>query len=99
MNLAGLSQRVTVTPGGCWIWSGAVQGDGYGVVRYDGRHWLIHRLLYTLYTGAIPTGAELDHTCVVRRCCNPAHLEPVTHAENMRRLAVRRRAARKSLAA
>jgi hypothetical protein len=28
---------------------------------------------------------ELDHICRVRNCVNPDHLEPVTHAENMRR--------------
>lgn len=30
-------------------------------------------------------GAVLDHLCRVRNCVNPAHLEPVTQAENVRR--------------
>jgi hypothetical protein len=28
---------------------------------------------------------HLDHLCRVRSCVNPAHLEPVTNAENCRR--------------
>jgi hypothetical protein len=33
----------------------------------------------------VPSGLELDHLCRVRRCVNPAHLEPVTSSENKRR--------------
>lgn len=35
--------------------------------------------------GPIPAGLVLDHLCRVRRCCNPAHLEPVTQRENLMR--------------
>lgn len=57
-----------------------------------------HRFAYELVIGPIPRGRELDHlchtadldcaggsSCLHRRCCNPAHLEPVTHLENMLR--------------
>ena len=44
-----------------------------------------HRLAYELEIGPIPAGLEIDHLCRVRNCVNPAHLEPVTHAENIRR--------------
>lgn len=44
-----------------------------------------HRVVYESLVGPIPAGLELDHTCRVRRCVNPDHLEPVTHAENQRR--------------
>lgn len=40
--------------------------------------------------GPVPDGLELDHLCRQRDCVNPAHLEPVTHAENMRRSSVAR---------
>lgn len=59
--------------------------QGYGNVRYDGRSTSAHRLVYTLLVGPIPAGLELDHTCGNRRCVRPDHLEPVTHAENVRR--------------
>lgn len=35
-----------------------------------------------MFVGPIPEGLHLDHLCRVRRCVNPAHLEPVTQAEN-----------------
>lgn len=70
----------------CWVWTGAHNPKGYGLVgRDDGESSAIHRRMYELHIGPIPDGLELDHLCRVRDCCNPAHLEAVTHAENCRR--------------
>ncbi len=44
-----------------------------------------HKVAYEELVGTVPEGAELDHLCRVRACCNPAHLEPVTHRENVER--------------
>lgn len=41
--------------------------------------------MYEMMVGKIPEGFELDHLCRTRSCVRPDHLEPVTHAENMRR--------------
>jgi hypothetical protein len=80
---------------GCWIWTGATVANGYGVMHVwrDGRNTSIraHRFAYELLVGAIPDGHQLDHLCGVRRCVNPAHLEPVTARENVRRSHDRRR--------
>jgi hypothetical protein len=46
---------------------------------------LVHRDVYEQLVGPIPEGLVLDHLCRNRSCCNPAHLEPVTTAENVRR--------------
>jgi hypothetical protein len=46
--------------------------------------------MYELVVGPIPDGLEIDHLCRVPSCCNPEHLEAVTHAENMRRGAAAR---------
>ncbi len=71
---------------GCWIWTGALTGNGYGAIRIERRNKLAHRYAYRLLVGEIPDGLELDHrTCSTPPCVNPSHLEPVTHAENVRR--------------
>ncbi|HEV2123202.1 MAG TPA: HNH endonuclease signature motif containing protein [Chloroflexota bacterium] len=44
-----------------------------------------HRWAYEALVGPIPTGTELDHLCRNPACVRPDHLEPVTHAENIRR--------------
>lgn len=80
--------RGYVTP--CWIWQGACDTQGYGLTSLERRRMQAHRRYYELSVGPIPTGAELDHLCHVRACVRPDHLEPVTHAENMRRAAVAR---------
>jgi len=46
--------------------------------------------MYEYFKGPVPDGLELDHLCRVRSCCNPDHLEPVTHKENIRRGFLRR---------
>jgi hypothetical protein len=72
----------------CWLWSGCVNGDGYGVIREGGRGsrlLLVHRALYELMVGAIPEGMEIDHACEVRNCINPAHLAACTPEENKSR--------------
>ena len=67
--------------GGCWLWTAGQNGTGYG--RFDKS--VAHRFSYTLLVGPVPEGLDLDHLCRVRHCVNPAHLEPVTRSENLRR--------------
>jgi len=73
----------------CWEWQGSLYKDGYGKMcfRVDGQVVTkrAHRAVYEYYRGPIPEDMEIDHLCRYRRCVNPAHLEPVTHLENMRR--------------
>lgn len=76
----------------CWMWTGGLQhpksgADSYG--RFNGIQ--AHRWTFQQLVGRIPAGHVLDHTCTVRQCVNPAHLEPVTESENMRRHAAKRR--------
>jgi len=72
--------------GPCWPWTAGSDRKGYGrVLRRHGRSALAHRFAYEEMVGTVPDGRELDHLCFNRLCCNPAHLEPVTHEENLRR--------------
>lgn len=81
-----LMSKVRVNPEtGCWEWTAYCMPNGYGKVRIDTIGLLAHRAMYEASGLEIPLGLELDHTCRVRHCINPEHLEPVTHLENMRR--------------
>ncbi|MET8377457.1 HNH endonuclease signature motif containing protein [Streptomyces microflavus] len=71
--------------GPCWTWTGYRDRDGYGQFYSQGRKYPAHRYAYTQMVGPIPVGLVIDHLCRNPACVNPAHLEPVTHAENMRR--------------
>lgn len=70
---------------GCWLWTGSGTLQGYGSTFFEGKKELAHRAVYEYYSGRIPAGMVLDHLCRVPCCVNPAHLEPVTHGENLRR--------------
>lgn len=67
----------------CWVWLGHISPEGYGKLRMQ----YTHRLSYERFVGPIPPGLHVDHLCRNRYCCKPEHLEPVTHAENIRRAA------------
>lgn len=67
---------------GCWLWTGNLSDNGYGVVEVRDRRRRAHRVAYELVHGPIPSGLEPDHLCRVRCCINPAHLEPVTRQLN-----------------
>lgn len=73
--------------GDCWTWDLQHDHNGYALVRLSNprRTARVHRVLYEFLVGPIPDGMELDHLCRNRGCVNPAHLEPVTHRENMLR--------------
>jgi hypothetical protein len=75
----------------CWLWSAWIERNGYGRFWLDGRQQGAHRVAYELYVDPIPNGLEIDHLCRVRHCVNPAHLDVVTPAENVRRMAVQRK--------
>ena len=73
--------------GPCWIWTGQVNNKGYGLVCARGRKRAVHVVVYELTIGPVPDGLELDHVCRNTLCCRPGdHTEPVTHAENQRRM-------------
>jgi hypothetical protein len=69
----------------CWIWLAGRNSDGYGSFWNGDHNVRAHRWSYESLVTQIPTGLQLDHLCRVRSCVNPAHLEPVTNAENARR--------------
>ncbi len=71
--------------GECWVWTACRLPAGYGQFNWNGRKVYTHRKAYEMLVGPIWPGLHIDHLCRNRACCNPAHLEPVTCAENLRR--------------
>lgn len=80
-------RKVSHTPKGCWEWTGSRMRGKYnhGQFSVNGRTVLAHRFAYETLVGPIPEGLKLDHLCRNPCCVNPAHLEPVTLLENLRR--------------
>ena len=82
-----IQNKIMLEPlSGCWIWTAAINGSGYGTVNV-GKHGTVkgaHVYIFELITGQIiPPDKELDHHCKLRPCVNPNHLSIVTHLENM----------------
>lgn len=80
--------RLSISPltridasGDCWMWTGAIDRDGYG--KHSST--TAHRAVYQTLVGPIPAGMTIDHLCRVRACVNPDHLEVVTNRENIAR--------------
>jgi hypothetical protein len=85
-TIAYLRTRCAADENQCWVWQGARQSNGYGVVgRNQTGTRMIHRVMYILTFGMISHEVEIDHLCRNRACANPEHMELVTHAENCRR--------------
>jgi hypothetical protein len=69
----------------CWLWKGRTkQPQCYGTIRIKGKDIYIHRLAYELTYGDISEGLVVRHTCDVKHCGNPAHLELGTQSDNVK---------------
>ncbi len=67
----------------CWNWIGAVNKDGYGRARFQGKSIYVHRLSLIYQEPNLDFGKKVVmHICDNPRCCNPKHLLLGTHADN-----------------
>ncbi|MBA0051460.1 HNH endonuclease [Streptomyces sp. AJS327] len=75
----------------CWCWQATTNKpeNGYGLIYYQGKLVLAHRLSYMFFVGPIPDGLVIDHVkargCCHTTCVNPRHLEAVTQQVNTSR--------------
>lgn len=70
-------------PDDCWPWKYGTDKDGYGRTKLLGRKIGAHRAALLLTHGTAVVGLEVRHECDNPPCCNPNHLVPGTHAQNM----------------
>jgi len=76
----------------CEIFLGQTR-NGYGVVRIGRNSFFAHRLAFEKRYGSIPDGKHVCHACDNRLCINVNHLFLGSHAENMRDMKHKGRAA------
>lgn len=75
---------------GCWIWQGAKNTYGYGVVSDDGKIIKAHRASYEIFNGVLTEGTVVHHKCSNASCINPKHLQAITSIENIAEMMERR---------
>lgn len=74
----------------CWPWIGALNSDGYGLIR-DGRRVVLAHRLALRFAGRDPGELCALHSCDNPACQNPAHLSAGTHLKNMAEMVARGR--------
>lgn len=81
-----LDGKFVVTDTGCHQWMRARNSRGYGVVWFDGKVRLAHRVAFFLRHGRWPAPHLVtDHICEVKACVNADHLREFTNSANIRR--------------
>lgn len=69
---------------GCWLWPGARNHGGYGVMRYRGKTRRVHRVSAHLFLGFDLDGSvKVLHRCDNPSCFNPSHLFDGTQKDNI----------------
>ena len=82
MRAAQLTNFVVELKTGCWLWQGAVDKDGYGKCKRNGKSVRAIRLFFEHYVHDLTAKQYACHKCDRPVCVNPDHLFAGTHREN-----------------
>ena len=74
---ARIGALVQAQPDGCWLYRGKLDEYGRAWLPHQKRQVTVHRWVYEILVGPIPSGYHLHHECETPGCCNPEHLTPL----------------------
>lgn len=87
----------------CWLWLGATNGKGYGMISiYDeetkqSRGKLAPRVSWKIFKGEIPEGLFVCHSCDNPACVNPDHLFLGDQMANLKDMIAKGRAIKRGM--
>lgn len=78
-----LIDKPKITDTGCYEYIGRKNKAGYGEIRINNKTKLVHRYVYEIYNGPIPTNMKVCHSCDNPACYNIDHLWLGTQVDNL----------------
>lgn len=69
----------------CWTHTTSCSSSGYGQIMFQMKAWGLHAYSYWIHNGKpdIVNGNDVSHKCDNKECCNPTHLEYISHTKNV----------------
>ena len=69
----------------CWSHITAPSSSGYGQIMFQNKAWGLHVYSYWIHNGKpeLLKGYDVSHKCDNKECCNPEHLEYISHIKNV----------------
>jgi len=57
----------------CWVWSGALDNNGYPIMNVDGRQMSVAKMVAKIFY-EFPEDWHVDRSCHNKSCLNPNHI-------------------------
>lgn len=80
-----LFKNINKDNAGCWLWTGAIDGGGYGSLRFNRKVEKVHRIsAYVFFDFDLSSDKQILHHCDNPLCFNPEHLYIGDTSKNMK---------------